>query len=108
MTYNRETKCGGRIIVHVEADFKALLPGFVKDWQEEISAMREALENNDYGTIRKIAHDMKGIGGSCGLDDITNLGSSLSESAKAKDADLIRRNLDRLSEYLKRVEFVYE
>jgi len=108
MTYYRETGCGGRIIVHVEADFKALLPGFIKDWQQEIGAMLEALEKNDYETIRKIGHDMKGIGGSCGLDDITNLGSSLSESAKAMDADLIRGNLDRLSEYLKRVEFVYE
>jgi len=108
MTYNRETERDGRIIVHVDADFKALLPGFIKDWQEEISAMREALENNDYETIRKIGHDMKGIGGSCGLDDITDLGSSLSESAKSIDLELIRKNLDRLSEYLKRVEFVYE
>jgi len=108
MTYNRETGGAGRIIVHVDADFKALLPGFIKDWQEEIRAMREALENNDYETIRKIGHDMKGIGGSCGLDDITNLGGSLSESAKAMDLELIRKNLDRLSEYLKRVEFVYE
>lgn len=108
MTLKRDTGGNGMIIVHVDADFKTLLPGFVKDWREEVRAMRHALEKNDYEIIRKIGHDMKGIGGSCGLDDITNLGSSLSEGAKAMDQELIRKNLDTLSEYLKRVEFVYE
>ena len=108
MTYNRDKAYAERITLHVDADFKSLLPGFIEDWQAEISAMRAALENNDYETIRRIGHDMKGIGGSCGLDDITSLGGSLSESARAMDLELIRENLDRLSEYLHRVEFVYE
>lgn len=108
MKNNSETGGDGRIIVRVDAEFKALLPGFIKDWGEEVRAMREALEKNDYEIIRKIGHDMKGTGGSCGLDDITNLGSGLSEGAKAMDRKLIRKNLDTLSEYLKRVEFVYE
>jgi HPt (histidine-containing phosphotransfer) domain-containing protein len=108
MTFSRKTGGAGRIIVHVDADFEALLPGFIEDWEQELRAMREALEKKNYEIIRKIGHDMKGIGGSCGLDDITNLGNSLSEGAKAMDQELIRKNLDTLSEYLKRVEFVYE
>ena len=51
---------------------------------------------------------MKGIGGSCGLDEITDMGSSLAESAKAMDQELIHKNLDTLSDYLERVEIVYE
>jgi hypothetical protein len=108
MTYDSETGRDERIIVHVDADLEALLPGFLKDWQEEVSAMRQALEKNNYEIIRKIGHDMKGIGGSCGLDEITDLGSGLAEGAKVMDRELIRKNLDSLSGYLKRVEFVYE
>jgi hypothetical protein len=108
MTYDSETGPDERIIVHVDADLEALLPGFLKDWQEEVSAMRQALEKNNYEIIRKIGHDMKGIGGSCGLDKITDLGSGLAEGAKVMDRELIRKNLDSLSGYLKRVEFVYE
>lgn len=108
MTYNSETGCDERIIVHVDADFEDLLPGFLKDWEEEVRTMREALEKNNYETIRKMGHDMKGIGGSCGLDDITDIGSGLAEGAKAMDQELIRKNLDMLSGYLERVEFVYE
>ena len=108
MTYDRETGRDKRIIVHVDADLAELLPGFLKDWQEEVSAMRDALKKNNYETIRKIGHDMKGIGGSCGLDEITDRGSSLAEGAKAMDRESIRKNLDTLAGYLERVEFVYE
>jgi len=108
MTGKRETGQGERIIVHVDADLEDLLPGFLQDWEEEVRAMREALEKNNYETIRKLGHDMKGIGGSCGLDVITDMGNGLAEAAKAMDQDLIRKNLDTLSGYLERVEFVYE
>jgi len=108
MTYDNETGRDKRIIVHVDAELAALLPGFLKAWQQEVCAMREALEKNNYETIRKIGHDMKGVGGSCGLDEITDRGSSLAEAAKALDQKLIRKNLDMLAGYLQHVEFVYE
>jgi hypothetical protein len=108
MTYDSETGRDEKIIVHVDADLEALLPGFLKDWGEEVRAMKEALDKNNYETIRKMGHDMKGIGGSCGLDVISDMGSGLAEGAKAMDRELIRKNLDTLSSYLERVEFVYE
>ena len=108
MTYDREPGRDKRVIVQVDADLAALLPGFLKDWQKEVSTMREALEKNNYETIRKIGHDMKGIGGSCGLDEITDRGGRLAEGARAMDRESIRKNLDRLAGYLERVEFVYE
>ena len=108
MSYNNETGRSERIIVHVDSELEDLLPGFLEDWKEEVGFMREALEKNDYETIRKLGHDMKGIGGSCGLDVITDMGRGLAEMAKAIDPEVIRNNLDTLSCYLERVEFVYE
>ena len=108
MSYNNETGRGERIIVHVDSEIQGLIPGFLEDWKEEVRSMREALEKNDYETIRKLGHDMKGIGGSCSLDVITDRGRGLEEAAKAMDREMIRKNLDMLSYYLERVEFVYE
>ena len=108
MTCKRETGRDEKIIVHVDADLEDLLPACLQDWEEEVRAMREALEKKNYETIRKLGHDMKGIGGSCGLDVITDMGSGLAESAKAMDHELIHKNLDTLSDYLERVEIVYE
>lgn len=97
-----------RIPVFVDGDLQDLLPRFLQDWEDEVIVMREALEMNNYEIIRKLGHDMKGIGGSCGLDVITDKGSGLVEGAKTMDQDLIRKNLDTLSSYLRRVEFVYK
>jgi hypothetical protein len=108
MTYDSETRRDKRIVIQVDADLAALLPGFLIDWQKEVRAMKQALEKNNYETIRKIGHDMKGIGGSCGFDEISDRGSRLVEGANAMDPELIRKNLDRLADYLDRVEFVYE
>ena len=108
MIHTLETGRVEKIIVHVDGDLADLLPGFLEDWEKEVKFMREALEKNNYESIRKLGHDMKGIGGSCGLDVITDMGSGLAEGAKAMNPELIRKNLDTLSDYLERVEFVYE
>jgi len=108
MSNNNEIGLSERTIVHVESELKELIPGFLEDWEEEVGFMREALEKNDYETIRKLGHDMKGIGGSCGLDVITDMGRGLDEAAKVMDPEAIRKNLDSLLCYLERVEFVYE
>jgi len=108
MPYNSGTERSERIIVHVDAELEHLLPGFLEDWKGETRLMREARHRNDYETIHRLSHDMKGIGGSCGLDVITEKGGCLAEAAKAMDQEAIRRNLDALSYYLERVEFVFE
>ena len=108
MTCNSEARRGERIIVHVAADLEDLLPGFLQDWEEEVRTMRGALEKNNFDIIGKLGHDMKGIGGSCGLDVITDMGGCLSEGAKIMDQESIRKHLDMLSGFLERVEFVYE
>lgn len=97
-----------RIVVHVDPELEHLIPEFLEDWRKEAKSMREALGKNDYETIRKLSHNMKGLGGSCGLDAITDMGRRLEEAAKARAQEAIDVNLDTLSSFLERVEFVYE
>jgi len=107
MTSN-ETKQEEKITVFVDHKLKDIIPGFMDDWKEEVRFMREALEKGDYETILKLGHNMKGIGGTCGFDAITDMGRSLEEAAKVMDPVGIGKTLDKLSSYLKRVEVVYE
>jgi hypothetical protein len=55
-----------------------------------------------------MGHNMKGTGGSCGFNDITDMGSKLESAAKDMDPDVIRETLGTLSSYLEQVEVVYE
>ncbi len=105
---NSETQQAERIIVRVDSEFKDLIPGFLDDWQAEIGSMRQALERNDYKTIRKLGHDMKGTGGACGFDAVTDMGGSLEEAAKGMEPDVIQNPLPSLSSFHERVEVVYK
>ena len=62
MPQDSETEQSEKIIVHADADLEPLITGWLEDWKEEVIIMRNALEKNDYETIRKLGHDMKGIG----------------------------------------------
>jgi HPt (histidine-containing phosphotransfer) domain-containing protein len=105
---SNETKQEEKKIVIVDSELKDIIPGFLDDWKEEVRFMREALEKGDYETILKLGHDMKGIGGACGFDTVTDMGRSLEEAAKVMHQEVIGKTLDKLSSYLKRVEVVYE
>ena len=108
MALEDKIKQGDKIIVKVDSDLEELIPGFLKDWKKETKYMHEALEKNDYNTIIRTGHDMKGTGGACGFQDVTDMGGKLENAAKEKDLDTIRVTLITLSSFLERVEVVYE
>ncbi|MBW2192450.1 MAG: Hpt domain-containing protein [Deltaproteobacteria bacterium] len=103
-----EEKSAEKITVHVDADIKDLISQFLEDWREEVKTMREALEKGDYETIRMLGHNMKGTGGACGFDDVTDIGAHLEVAAKTKNNDVIQKTLDDLTSYFERIEVIYE
>ncbi len=107
MLHDNNVKEGDKIVVYVDGEIEDLIPGFLETWQEELWSVSKALEKGDYETIRKLGHDMKGIGCSCGFDAVTELGDDLEKAAKAKAWEVIAKTSDRLSCYLERVEVVF-
>ena len=108
MTQDSNKKQGDKIVVHVDAELEDLIPGFLENRQEDIRSIREALEKDDYETIRTLGHSMKGSGGGYGFDGITDIGLHIENAAKEKNVEEIRRWLGELLHYLERVEVVYE
>ncbi|MBI5874368.1 MAG: Hpt domain-containing protein [Deltaproteobacteria bacterium] len=105
---NSNSNQGEKIVVHVDADLEDLIPGFLENRQKDIKSMLETLKQGDYETIRILGHSMKGAGGGYGFDAITEIGASLEQSAKDKNAEEIRKKIDELSTYLEHVEVRYE
>ena len=95
------------LTVHVESDFEALLPKFMTNRKKEVAAMREALAQQDFETVRKIAHGMKGAGGSYGFDRVTTMAATIEQAAKAGSARPIQTELDALATYLEHVRIVF-
>ena len=99
---------GEKIIVHVDMEIEDLIPGFLENRRKDIETLQKALAKGDYETIRELGHTMKGAGGGYGFDAITDIGQSLEQAGKDKNPEAIQSWVKKLSNYLGRVEVVYE
>ena len=97
-----------KIIVHVDEDLEDLIPGFFENRYKDIKNMQEALEKEDFETIRIIGHSMKGFGAGYGFDAITDIGKSLEQAAKDEDPGPIGKLVNELTTYVERVDVVYD
>lgn len=96
------------MLVHVEADFEDLVPKFMTNRKKEVVTMREALARQDFETVRKIAHGMKGAGGSYGFDRVTAMAATIEQAAKTGSAAPIATALALLGRYLEQVQVVFD
>ena len=97
-----------RIIVHIDVDSEDLIPDFLDNRCEDIRSLTDAIGRQDYETIQRIGHSMKGSGGGYGFDDITDVGRLIEEAAKARNVDEIKQGINTLSYYLDHIDIVYE
>lgn len=108
MTPQSGARQENKIVVHVDAGLQELIPGYLANRRGDIHAMREALEQRDYETIRILGHSMRGSGGGYGFDTITEIGSALEQAARGRNPDEIHRWVGELLTYLERVQVVYD
>jgi len=107
MTQNTDAEPDEKIVVNVDSDIEDLIPGFLENRQQDVKSIYDALEKEDYETIRILGHSMKGAGGGYGFDEITDIGRSIEESAEGKNQEEVKKWVINLSNYLDRVEIVY-
>lgn len=108
MLPNQPAATGDALIVHVEADFEPLLPKFMTNRKKEVVMMREALAQQDFETVRKVAHGMKGAGGSYGFDRVTAMAAIIEQAAKTGTSPTIEAELAQLGHYLEQVQVVFD
>jgi response regulator RpfG family c-di-GMP phosphodiesterase len=94
------------ILVRANPKFADLIPGFLQNRRQDVTAMLDALDRGDFATVEILGHGMRGAGGSFGFDAITKLGAALEQAAECADADASRKCVGDLSSYLDRVEIV--
>ena len=93
-------------LVRANPKFADLIPGFLKNRRQDVIAMLDALERGDFQSVEQLGHDMKGVGGSYGLQAITDIGAALEQAAASADSGAVRMGLGELAEFLEGVEMV--
>ena len=92
------------IPVTVDQDLAELIPGFLSRREGDLLKLRAALVAQDVESVRVTGHSMKGTGGGYGFDGLSEIGASIEAAAKRDDLDAARLGLERLVDYLERVQ----
>jgi len=96
------------IVVTVAKDLEDLVPTFMKNRGKELETLHAALAAGDFEKMRQLGHRMKGVGISYGFDKVSQLGKQVEDGAKASDRDGLGACLAEYTDYLARVQIVYE
>ena len=97
-----------KIVVNIDIDLEDLIPGFIENRQKDILKLEQAIEEQDFETLRSIGHNLKGVGGGYGFHEMTTLGAAIEEGAKENNLENIDENIKKLSHYLANVEINYQ
>ena len=101
-----ESRRKNPILVRANPKFADLIPEFLKNRRQDVSAILDALDRGDFETVGSLGHGMRGAGGSYGFHAITDIGTALEQAAESADNDASRKWVGELSRYLDRVEVV--
>jgi CheY-like chemotaxis protein len=95
-----------RIVVDVDPLIRDLVSEYLANRRNDLFEIRAALEGGDFERISRLAHNMHGSGGSFGFGDVSIIGGELERAASTGDRAAMTTLLERLEDYLTRVEVV--
>ncbi len=84
-----------------DPDMTEVIDAFVARLPAAIAAMSEALGNNCFEELRRLAHQLKGSGGGYGYPSLTDQALRLEQAAKADDVEAARLAITELQETIR-------
>jgi HPt (histidine-containing phosphotransfer) domain-containing protein len=93
-----------RHVVRLDKDVEPIVTRFLGRKRGDIQQLRAALGDQDFETVRRLGHDLKGAGEGFGFPRLSAVGAQLERSAKAGDVATIREQVDALEHYLASLE----
>jgi HPt (histidine-containing phosphotransfer) domain-containing protein len=88
-----------KAIVSQYADDAGLAPiikEFVSCLSDRTTAMRDHLSSGNFPDLERLAHQLRGAGGSYGYPTLTGLAEALEEAARARDGERGQKVLSEL------------
>jgi histidine phosphotransfer protein HptB len=96
-----------KIKIKVDREIQDLVPTFLANRKRDLTALREALHAQDFGAMRIVGHNLKGVGGGYGFHEITEIGALIEKAAKDGARDALPALVQRYGAYLDAVEVEY-
>ena len=97
-----------KIVVRADPYMAEDVPWYLEKLNEFSAAIDNAIEQGDLKELANMGHRMGGTGSSYGFDAVSEIGLGLERAAKEKNMADVREWADKLSNYLERLEVLYE
>ncbi len=94
----------GAATIAMEPTVARLAPRYLKNMRKEFLTLEAAQDAEDYATVQRIGHNLRGTGGSFGFPRITDLGTILEQAAKDRSLPEIRSASATLGVYLEEAQ----
>ena len=91
-------------LIQKDSTYADLVSEFVAGLDNRLRGIQEAAGQGDFYTLRTLAHQLRGTGGSCGYAILTEVAGALEEQALAQRIDQCKHSIDELTELVRRVE----
>ena len=98
----------GKIRVRVDPDLQDLIPDYLENREKDLLVYQQALEKGDFDSIGVLGHSMKGSGGVYGFNDLSSIGRAIEKAAKNRDKESVRQSIIDLTDFLEKLEVVYD
>lgn len=88
-----------------DPDLADILNDFVNGLPQKLQLMREAHASQDFSTLQRLAHQLKGAGGGYGYPALTQVCRMLEEESQKSDPEaltLLLNDMDRLTQAIVR------
>lgn len=107
MTPQSAKNSTGKVIVTIDQGLEEIVPGFLENRRKDVASLETAMQKNDLKTVRLLGHRMKGDGGGYGFQEISAIGDVLEHAAMREDRTVITEQINKLADFLARVEIAY-
>jgi HPt (histidine-containing phosphotransfer) domain-containing protein len=94
-----------RTEINIDSDIYELVPGFSESRRKELDTLRKSLANEDFLTIAKISHTVKGIARPYGFPTLEALFIKLEQAAKSANAEVCKDILGQVETYFNKYNF---
>lgn len=101
METSQTERSAPRTEVEVDPDILELVPGFCESRRKDLSNLNDFVSNNDFISIAKVSHTIKGVARPYGFPTLENLAVKLEIAAKEGDQKKCLEILNSAHQYFK-------
>jgi PAS domain S-box-containing protein len=97
-----------RYLERIQADLRELMPAFFRNTREEIVRLREAIAQEDWSTVERLGHGIKGSSYGYGFEQMGHIGLKIETAAREqRQVPVLQTLLDELINYSDSVKIVF-